>query len=204
MALLLVAASSQAATISMGKVGCAAGVSEAKVPITLLPQPGEQVSGLQFEIILDENKFTLTALKTGSSAQEAGKVASYNRIAPGRYRAIVAGLNQNSMTQGALAEADLKVLPGVRNGEHALVLENVVLSDPNGRAVMAIVIPGMITVGEMPPGEPPSTTVDPAPLPRCGCTAESAPGKHFWGDMVIIGCLLLLIGIRKPKGGEEP
>ncbi len=102
------------------------------VRIVLTPGPAEEVGGLQFDLQWSGAPATVDRVETGAAARTASKEINYNLLAPGRFRAIVAGMNRNSMLAGPVAQIWFSgPVPG------GLELTGVILSDPFGNRVPA-------------------------------------------------------------------
>ena len=170
-----------AATLATGTADVGPGDAGVQVPLTLTLETGDHVSGLQFDLLCEERVALLTAMQAGPVATAAGKSVSFNRIQAGRYRAIVAGLNQNLMASGVTVIASFDVASRPPNGEQPLQLEGLVMSDPSGHAVPSTAIAGVLHVtGGVPDDEE----------PPCGCASAAGQGPHAPPpDAVLAGVL---------------
>lgn len=102
------------------------------VRIVLTPGPTEEVGGLQFDLQWSGAPATVARVETGEAARAASKEINYNLVAPRQFRAIVAGMNRNSVVAGPVAQLWFSgPVPG------GLELTGVVLSDPFGNRVPA-------------------------------------------------------------------
>ena len=104
------------------------------VRIVLTSGPAEEIGGLQFDLRWSGAPTTVDRVETGDAARTASKEINYNLLAPGQFRAIVAGMNRNSMIAGPVAQICFS--GPVPSG---LELTGVILSDPFGNRVPALV-----------------------------------------------------------------
>lgn len=159
---------------------------------TLEVAPGERVAALQFELHLN-NAFALESLVAGAVAQAANKSVSLNELGPGRYRVIVAGLNQNEIAPGRLIEGALRVGLDAPGGAHEVGIERLVISSPTGASVVAEAQPGAVFVDR----------ADPTPPEQCGCAGVASAGNNTmpWNDAALLLTLLLVLlaASRKPR-----
>ncbi len=103
--LLVIAASANAATVSLGNLAGNAGQS-VTVSIPLQNQ-GAQLAGVQFDLIFDKTAMTITAV-AGDAANAAQKFISTSSQ-PGGIRIIVAGFNQNLIADGNVANLTIAI-----------------------------------------------------------------------------------------------
>jgi hypothetical protein len=87
---------------------------------------------LQFDLQWPGAAAAVDRVETGDAARAASKEINYNLIAPRQFRAIVAGMNRNSIGAGAVAQ--ICFTGPVPAG---LELTGVILSDPFGNRVPA-------------------------------------------------------------------
>lgn len=172
-----------AATLSVAQPSNALDHGTLVVPIDFKAAPGENVSGLQFEIVFDAGQLTWQGLAAGPAAAAANKMVSSNGLSKGRYRVIIAGFNQTVVQDGAVATATFRTTgtaPAIR-------LENAILSDPAGKAVQF--------VAAQPETTPPNAET-PARRPSCGCTGGiSETSRDCSGDSatVLLTVLVLIL-----------
>ena len=104
------------------------------IPITILAEPGEQPASLQFDLSFDDMSFALLDVQVGDAAAQASKSVVFSESAAGTITVIVAGLNQNTILDGVVANISLCPLNEVVDVS-ALGFDTVVVSDPFGRPV---------------------------------------------------------------------
>lgn len=177
-----------AATLSAGSVDVHPKDADVNVTLTIASASGESVSGVQFDIELAEDVAIVTAMDAGAAAVAAVKSVSFSKVGTGRYRAIVAGLNQNVIQDGELVLMRLDVGAAPPDGAQPLEITGLVMSDPNGKAVSATAESGTVNViGGVPSDDD-----------GCGCAKGSistgTPGR-FSGDVI---CLLVLLLLLRP------
>lgn len=163
------------------------GSEVSELSILLALAPGEAVSGLQFELAFDSNTVRCDGFSSGAAAGASGKMVSANAVQPGRFRVIVAGFNQTTISTGPIAVVKLK-LP---ESGAALQLENPVLSDPNGHAVAAKAVGLNVGSGG-------STETPPPARPMCGCAGDTPPEGKL-GDVAMIGIVATALLIARDR-----
>jgi len=152
---------------------------------------GERVAAVQFELVLDPEVLALSSgtMAPGPVATEAGKTVSLNNLAPGRYRVIVAGLNQTEIASGRLLDAALDVQASAPGGNHTVGIERLVISNPNGSPVIADPLPGAVfVVRDAPPPE------------QCGCGPGAGGSRSLpYGDAAVLlaAACAAMLGIRR-------
>ena len=124
------------------------------VPIEFSAADGGQGSALQFDLRYDASRFSVADVAVGSAAQAAGKGASSNVVEPGVLRVIVAGMNQDIVGSGTIAEVTFNVVDPDSSGTSNLVFRNTVVSDPYGSGVPSNGVDGRITLGTDTTDEP--------------------------------------------------
>lgn len=194
--LVAVSMAAHAATLTAGSADVEPNDANVGIALTLSSATGEQVSGVQFDLFCSENVARLTAMQPGPVAVLAGKSVSYNRVEPGRYRAIVAGLNQNVIADGEVVSLVFEVTSQPPNGPQPVAIEGLVMSDPNGRAVPSSAVAGELRVtGGVPPDDN---------HPRCGCTEASAsdksiPAQQAAGTLTIAVFSIAIVSLRRRR-----
>lgn len=170
---LSVALPANAATLSLQPGEIANG--HYSVNIDLLAAPGEQVSGLQFEIVFSSADLAWDSISAGASTTSASKMVSSNLIGSNRCRVIIAGFNQTVIPNGPVAIARWKI----SGNTPAPSIENPILSDPSGKPISARA--GTVQGQVMPQRQK-----------ACGCGA--AEETSIAGDFLLIlaTCGLLL------------
>lgn len=108
-----------------------------RLPILLSVDSGEQVSALQFDVNYPLNNFQISNVFIGSSASSAGKTLQYNMLSSNALRIIIAGLNQNVIGNGCVAELECRVCLSSWSGFADVTLTGIVMSSPTGSRVPA-------------------------------------------------------------------
>lgn len=193
--LLALALPIHAATITSGQpTPLAEGKSE--VHVVFEPGPGESVSGLQFEITFDPAHTSIDEIQPGPTSTAGGKMVSFNKVANGRCRVIIAGFNQNVLEKGTLAILRLSHPAAGPN----FALLNPVLSDPKGQAVRGTATGLQVTA-------PGNSTDTPPPDARRACACAPGPKPDYRGDVLVLFlCAATLVLARRgtPKLSPAP
>ncbi len=151
LSVIAVTASCFAATLTAGQNSAIPTQSAVSVPISLTSGTGEQVAAIQFDILFDYAILTLTDVAAGPATTSAGKDISFSTLEPGRGRAIIAGLNQNVISNGTIAITLFNVSRDAPGGDQSVSLSGVLLSDPNGVAVPSESVSGHISIAAIVP-----------------------------------------------------
>jgi hypothetical protein len=131
----------QSASLS---VGSAAGTAGTTITIPIDFAPGNfSVSTMQFDLLF-ASSFAYSGTLTGSAASDAEKNASANLI-PGGVRILIFGLNENTISEGPVANIRLTILAGASVGSSPLTLSRVVACDRNAMTVAVSAASGSIT-----------------------------------------------------------
>ena len=133
-----------AAALSLGRLSLKAGES-VEASLSFLAQ-GALVTAIQFDLDYDDAQLRITA-SAGPAAFRAEKDLAVN----GK-RYVIAGLNQNALSDGVLVVLRLSASGSVA-GSYPLRLTRVVATDKDGRAVGVTASDGTVTV-EAPVGAP--------------------------------------------------
>ena len=104
------------------------------IPVTIIAEPDEQPASLQFDLSFDDTSFAFLDVQVGDAAMQASKSAVFSESAPGTITVIVAGLNQNGIPDGVVANILFCPLNEVVDIT-ALGFDTVVVSDPFGNPV---------------------------------------------------------------------
>ncbi len=180
-----------AAEVVVDSPRCAVGAREVIVPVNLACEAEESVCGAQFDLLFDEGFLALKELTTGEAAQDAGKAVHVGRLASGRVRVIIAGLNQRPMASGRIALARFDVSSAtVASGR--LVLNEVILSDPFGHKIAVQTTSGEVLIADA-PGESPEKA--PAPETRGGCFGAISPPTSGGGRGDALAVLFVVAGL---------
>lgn len=106
----------------------------------------ESVSAIQFDVLYNPGICEVVTVNAGESSISAGKQVQYNVITAGQVRVLIAGLNQNTIPSGSIAQITFKVCGSAPAGDSTLSLTRVVLSSPTGTSVPATANNGILTV----------------------------------------------------------
>jgi len=133
------------ATLSVESKSAYAG-SSLTVNVSLSLGSNESVSALQFDVLYEIKACDVTGITAGNAVISAQKQLQYNKIAPGNIRVIIAGLNQNIIPSGSVAELSLQACASAPAGDVLLSLSNVILSSPTGTSVPTTTGSGTLTI----------------------------------------------------------
>lgn len=195
-AILLFAVPAWGATLSAGSASVTPAMAGVPIAITLTPQSGDLVAAIQFDLAFDPRVAGLAEIRPGDAATAAGKSVSTNEVSPGHFRVIIAGLNQNAMGAGEVAVPHFNIAGAPPNGDHPLRLEDLVMANPNGRAVPATAEWGLLRVTGGVPDQP---------APCCGCGVLRAGSRPAGGAMALLalaGALAYLSGWLAARPGR--
>lgn len=106
----------------------------------------ESVSAIQFDILYNPYACEIITITAGASSISAQKQVQYNILTPGQVRVIIAGLNQNIIPSGSIAQITFKVCASAPAGIYDISLSRAILSSPTGSSVPVSVINGKLTV----------------------------------------------------------
>ena len=172
------AAQSALAVISIGNSSGSPG-DTVIVPINLSSQGGAQVSGVNFTLNFDGSRLSVSQIDTGSAALAAGKSVGWSpTLIPctGTCNLIIAGLNANVISDGAIAQVHFSVLPLASGGTSFLTISSVIASNPLATAIPSSVNNGsfqVITPTNTP--VPPTNTSTNTPVPTNTSTKTPGP-----------------------------
>lgn len=172
------------ATLSVGTAEVHPKDAGIEVAMTFAAGQDEHVSGVQFDLLCSESVAALSSMRAGPAAVAAEKSVSFNRIAAGRYRAIVAGLNQNVIGDGVLVVLVFDVSVAPPDGPQPLDLDDIVMSDPNGFSVPATGTPGVLDVI--------GGVTDGGNCPNCGCACGAFHQDPRGSRGNVFVCLVVL------------
>jgi hypothetical protein len=130
--LLCLAAGLSAQTISLGEASKNAGET-VNLSIQFNPESAA-VAGVQFDILYDPAQFTITP-SAGAAAKAAGKGVSMARPVPGDLRVIIAGLNQNAIASGVIADLAVHVAANAKPNAETIRFDATSAADPNGKSL---------------------------------------------------------------------
>jgi len=95
---------------------------------------GAQVAAVQFDADYERASMSLKAA-LGAAARGSRKSIRQREIGPNRQRILIAGLTRDSIADGEIARLFVGLSDNAGEIGHAIVLTNVVASDPEGRPV---------------------------------------------------------------------
>jgi hypothetical protein len=107
------------------------------------------LAALQFDLTLPPLVTTNTVaanVTAGAAATAAGKTVTGNAVSATDYRVIVAGLNQNTIGAGVVANMNFQLDPSLPTGSLAVGITGVTGSDAGGNNVPMISLGGNINV----------------------------------------------------------
>ncbi len=114
---------------------------------TLLTVSGsEAVSAIQYDVLYNPVVCEVISVTAGPSSISAQKQVQYNILSAGKVRIIIAGLNQNTIPGGSVAQITLQVCRSAPAGNYSLALSGVILSSPTGSSVPASAVNGSLQV----------------------------------------------------------
>lgn len=159
------------------------------VAIAVKPESGESVAGAQFELLVDSGSYEVHAVIAGEAALGAGKDVAVGTHSDA-ITVLVAGFNQNAMSEGTLATIYLVPL-GSSTG-YPPAITAAVLSDPYGKQIPVIVPP--VPKTEDPPADgdasPDPQTPLPAPAVQPAVPANNRElNSHVTGSSGFTGAL---------------
>lgn len=112
-------------------------------PITLVP--GQfSVASLQTDFVIPIG-LTFVSATVGPAATAASKQLSVS-VSSGTDRALLFGLNQTSISQGVIVTLKMTVNSTATKGLYTVMLNNPVISDGKGNAVMVSTVSGTVVV----------------------------------------------------------
>jgi len=118
----------------------------ASVPVAVLfANDGRPVSGLQFDLSLDNSALSLSTV-IGSAARGSGKSLYAAPLAPNRTRFMIWELNQNLVLDGAVVNLFVNVAPAATVGVYNIHFEAAVATDPDGQSVPVSTSDGTLTI----------------------------------------------------------
>lgn len=113
---------------------------------TLSVSSNESVSAIQFDVLYNPYACEIVNITAGASSVSAQKQVQYNTVSPGQVRVIIAGLNQNIIPSGSVAQITLQVCGSAPAGIYDISLSHTILSSPTGTSVPVSVTNGNLTI----------------------------------------------------------
>ncbi len=172
------------------------------------------VGGVQMDVSFDAATLTLTTVQPGASAQEAGKNVSFNELSQGVVRIIVAGLNQKTIQDGALAALAFDIAANAPAGSCPVAMTVAQMVSPNGVQITGSTVPGSVTIvsdtegetaaegeGE---GEGEGETGTPSGCACATVTPSQHPGNVGGGLLVVGSFMLICIGLSRSERRQIP
>lgn len=201
-------------TLAVGQSKARPGETAVSVPLTLTVSPGDTIAALQADVGFDPDTLSLSSVSAGPSAIAANKNVSFSVQAPGLIRLIIAGLNQNALTDGVVADMVFDVKQNTIAGSQAILLDKVLAADPTGVSVPVNAVSGGITIyiqgeGEVGEGEllaegEGEGEAPPGSCCVCGTFLFDDYGKSNAGDLLILtmGAAVLLLQQRRTRQSQ--
>jgi len=109
---------------------------------------GDSVSGLQFDLLFNDSVLSLSAV-VGDAARSSEKTLYFASLGSGRTRVLITELNQNTISDGSIANLFVNVRPGVAPGSYSIHFGSAVASDPSGYPVAVTTADGAIAVQQI-------------------------------------------------------
>jgi len=162
------------------------GTGQIIVPVTYATDAGGQGSAMQFDLHYPPQQVRPTAVVTGSAAQSADKGASYNVVRPGVLRVIVAGMNQQPVGNGTVAEVTFEPVETTTDGNVRLTLRDTVVSDGDGNPIASNGVDGSFKL-EKTKSTFGHDVFKPVETPDTGRVAADRPAGGLQGKVVIPG-----------------
>jgi len=134
------------ATLTAGNTTAGPGEQGVLVPVALDAETGERVCALMLDVTFDGSALALPEVTVGAAAEAAGKTLVFNSTDPNTVGVIIAGINQNVVADGIVANALFDIGANASPGTYAVSLPFVQLSDPLGSLIDAEAIAGSIQV----------------------------------------------------------
>ena len=128
------------------------GYPGARIPVTieLETEPGEEVAGIQFDLLFDSSMLDLFNVRAGQAAVDADKDVDHSLVQPGRVRVVISGINQEPIPNGNVAVIGFDVSSAAPLGATGVGLEGVLMSDPDAQSVSASGVGNVVHVEERP------------------------------------------------------
>ena len=153
-----------AASITGSEASGAAGTQDVILSFDLATGAEENVSALQFDVSYDTSRLTFSEVTAGQVALDAGKEIASSVPSAGTIRAVIYGINQNSIADGTVATMRFDIDGSASAGEVPVSITNTVASDPDAGAVTIGSVDGSVTVSasgsDTDPEEEPDETPD--------------------------------------------
>jgi len=118
-----------------------AGTTET-IGLILSTAQNESVATFQFDIVTTEAELAFVQVTGLQPLADAQKSVSTSEIDSGRWRVVVAGFNRNVIAPGVLIDVDVALAGGAPEMFYPVLLDNVILSDPDARAVPVTEVDG--------------------------------------------------------------
>ncbi len=105
------------------------------IPLQLDTAPGEEVAGLQCDILLKDTALEYEKAEIGPVGKAAAKILSANPLGRAKVRLILVGLNQNIIGEGVVANLVFRVPEGSSDSPEIAGLGDIIFSDPFGTPI---------------------------------------------------------------------
>ena len=136
----------QAASIRVSEASGSAGAQDVLLSVDLTTVAEEDVAALQFDVSYDAAQLTFNEVTAGQVTIDAGKETTSSTPSAGIIRAIVYGLNQNSIADGTIVALSFDINASASAGEEALTVSNAVASDPDANSISLSTVNGSVTI----------------------------------------------------------
>ncbi len=188
---LLACAQGMAATLTAGQVDAKRDTT-ITVPLTLGLGGDDKIAGFQGDIHFEPKALSLVTISPGPAAVETKKNVSYSTVSRGHVRLILAGLNQNLMHNGIVANIVFRVASQTASGRQAITFEKVTAADANGGPASLSASSGYVNV--CPQEE------EPHPQLQTGCSCLGARADMIEpppvGDVLPVALLAFALLLR--------
>ena len=118
----------------------------ASIPIAVsFTSERSPISGLQFDLSFDDSALSLGIL-VGDATRASGKTVYFAPVSSRQIRFLIAELNANSISDGAVVRLFVNVQPGAAPGFYRIHFESATATDPSGQSVPISTSDGAVTV----------------------------------------------------------
>jgi hypothetical protein len=173
------------------------------------------IGGVQMDVSYEPAVVSLSTVKPGAAAQNAGKTLSFNEVSEGVVRIIVAGINQKAIADGVVAALIFDVAANAAPGTYPVAITVAQMVAPTGTQVTGYTVPGTVTIVAVPPegesgtegaveGEGEGQTEgEVAPPSGCACGSLEAPHdpENSAPGILLAACFLIIcVGVSGRAG----
>jgi hypothetical protein len=165
---ILIVRASDTATITVGSVTINSGTA-GNLPVNFITGP-IGVSAISFDISLP-SPMIYSSTSIGNASLNAGKMIQSNIQTSGKLRVLIFGLNQTEINTGTIANISYSIPSNTSSGLIPILIDNVIMSDPNANNVVGLGVGGTILIN----GPTPIPTPIPTPTPTPVVTPTPTP-----------------------------